>query len=157
MESLFTETTEAFENETVAYVEEAEKVLPKKINRIRSKRSSSKNFTADLDSLLSEALSDSFDTIDEPEKIKQSSHKTKKQRKSITLFGLDALIRKTVDYTNANFEEEDINQTKRLTISVNKRKLKKLKEIAKKEKVYLKDILGKLISEYVSKFNEDNF
>ncbi|MEY3052065.1 MAG: hypothetical protein RLY31_1850 [Bacteroidota bacterium] len=65
--------------------------------------------------------------------------------------GLDVLIRRTVEMGAV---EEDASGTKRLTVSFDKEKLNKLKIIARLEKAYLKDILGEIIDEYISRYEE---
>lgn len=154
LESLFDESTDGFLQETVALVDEREAPRkPKKVKRIRA-RGSSKNFTSDLDSLLEEALSESDDN-QYRQKEATGSLELKAKKRPIAISGLDALIRKTIDVQYVADETE--KRTKRLTISLEKKKLQKLKQIARVEKSYLKDILGSLIGEYIKKYEQDNF
>jgi hypothetical protein len=48
-------------------------------------------------------------------------------------------------------EDRSLN-TKRLTVTFDKKKLEKLKKIARLEKSYLKDILGEIVAEYIKKY-----
>lgn len=66
--------------------------------------------------------------------------------------GLDMLIRRTVE--RGEIEEEKSTGTKRLTVVFDKKKLKKLKSIARMEKAYLKDILGEIVGEYINKYEQ---
>lgn len=151
LESLFEETTEAFLSETVALVDEKEKEdIPKRAPKTRAR--GNKSFMSDLDSLLENALSDDDNNYQDPEKKRPVERKAKKR--PIAISGLDALIRKTVDFKDTNEDTE--KKTKRVTISVDKRRLQKLKHIARVEKAYLKDILGTLIADYIKKYEIEN-
>ena len=61
------------------------------------------------------------------------------------------LIRRTVEMGAV---EEDNSGTKRLTVTFDKEKLNKLKHIARLEKAYLKDILGDIIDEYITRYEQ---
>ncbi len=143
-------------------VEEANEHVPQKVTRFKATRKNNKNFTSDLDSLLAEALSESFEkeAPQKREQIEEPRHQNEerpiRKRRPIAISGLDALIRNTVDISYAD-QMNHPDQTKRLTIRVKKTNLEKLKEIARSERSYLKDILGQLISEYIKKHEEENF
>jgi hypothetical protein len=118
-----------------------------------SKSSSRKNFTTDLDSLLQEAMQESFEEqIQEKEAAAankaQPFHQQAHRRKP--LGGLDMLIRRTVE--RGTVEEDQVTGTRRLTVSFDKEKLNKLKIIARMEKAYLKDILGDIVEEYIKRY-----
>ena len=140
-------------------VEEADQHVPQKVTRLRATRKNNKNFTSDLDSLLAEALSESFEE-EAPSKQERSQAQIEdrpvRKRRPITLSGLDSLIRNTVDISYAD-QMNHPDQTKRLTVRIKKTNLEKLKEIARSERSYLKDILGQLISEYIKKHEEESF
>jgi nucleoid-associated protein YgaU len=112
------------------------------------RRSSVKSFANDLDSLLHEALSESLDRMDAPDdptlagKSKSSSQQHPQHRS-----GLDTLIRQTLDVQDLTREEE--TGVRRLTVTVDRTKLEKLKTIARLENSYLKDLLVGLIDEYI--------
>lgn len=155
LESLFDESTDGFLQESVALVDEKEdRPKPKKVIRIKTK-GSSKDFTSDLDTLLEEALAESDDNQNRQAEAAGSFELKAKKQSPIAISGLDALIRKTIDVQYVNDENE--KKTKRVTISVEKKKLQKLKQIARVEKSYLKDILGSLIAEYINKYEQDNY
>ncbi|MCF8246111.1 MAG: hypothetical protein K9J37_15415 [Saprospiraceae bacterium] len=119
-----------------------------------TKSSSRKNFTTDLDSLLQEAMQESFDEqIKEKETAAntpkaQPFHQQAHRRKPLS--GLDMLIRRTVE--RGDVEEDQVSGTRRLTVSFDKAKLNKLKIIARMEKAYLKDILGDIVEEYIRRY-----
>lgn len=163
LESLFSESSalEA-EQDTVSMVEEAELHVPQKVTRIKATRKHNKTFTSDLDSLLAEALSESFEEEkpsnqeqrEQPEPLKEE--RPVRKRRPIALTGLDALIRRTVEVSYGD-QMNHPDQTKRLTVRIKKTNLERLKEIARTERSYLKDILGELISEYIKKHEEENY
>ena len=117
-----------------------------------AKSSSRKNFTTDLDSLLQEAMQESFEEqIQEKEASTnkaQPFHQQAHRRKPLS--GLDMLIRRTVE--RGDVEEDQVTGTRRLTVSFDKAKLNKLKIIARMEKAYLKDILGDIVEEYIRRY-----
>jgi hypothetical protein len=116
-----------------------------------------KNFMADLDSLLQEALSD-FGTPEprfaDTAADLPTSGKTKSRAFADRppLGGLDALIRQTVDVQEIATDEAA--GKKRLTVAVDKNKLDKLKTIARLENSYLKDLLAGLIDEYIVEYKQ---
>ena len=150
LESLFGETTEA----TESFQEENPLLAKKKKRKSNSGRSlSGKNFTADLDCLFEDALTETI--AEKVNKIAKNTTQEKniraKKRINRPLGGLDALIRKTSD-----MEEVKINtpNKKRVTFTFDKTKLQKLKSIAKKEKQFLKDIIGGVVAEFIEEYEK---
>ena len=121
------------------------------------KRSSRKNFTTDLDSLLEEALQESFDEQMEASTSSDSKaqvfHKQAPRKRHIS--GLDKLIRSTVESSEMKVEENPAAGRKRLTVTFEKKKVEKLKKIARIEKSYLKDILGDLVANFIKEYEAD--
>ncbi|MCE7921736.1 MAG: hypothetical protein DYG98_01650 [Haliscomenobacteraceae bacterium CHB4] len=121
------------------------------------RKSAHKNFMADLDSLLQEALEESLERYDanQPDTTTPSG-KTKATGASITyrppLTGLDALIRQTIDVQEINTDEA--TGKKRLTVTVDRTKLEKLKTIARLENSYMKDLLVQLIDDYIEEYTQ---
>lgn len=131
-----------------------EKEAPKRSKR----RSSRKNFTSNLDSLFQEALEESVQEHVQKAQ-KKPSFKERKEKSNArikrTLSGLDALIRQTTD-GNINLEiSKKETSTKRVTFTLNKARFSKLKEIAREEKAFIKDIMGDLIAQYIKKYEND--
>ena len=124
---------------------------------VKAKRRSSsrKNFTTDLDTLLEQALQESFEEkMAQRENEKTAAEKTKYQnqaRRPIT--GLDVLIRRTIE--SGEIQENRREGNKRLTVTFDKSKIAKLKKIARMEKAYLKDILGDLVEEYINRYEQE--
>ena len=116
----------------------------------KPKKRSAKNFTSDLDSLFEDALRDTLQ--EKAQKIVKDDGKTSpaRKRKVPALFGLDALIRRTVEGSI-----EEVDRKKRVTFIFDKMRLAKLKKIARKEKSYLKDIIGEVMSEYIKEYEAE--
>ena len=158
LESVFMETTDAFEHEKVGLVDEPEKrkikasTKSKKVKRIKP-RGNNKDFTSDLDTLLEMALSESDNNYNEQQTEAKGSFKnTTKGLPAIT--GLDALIRQTIDIKTID-RTNSKKPTKRVTFSIDKEKLQRLKQIARIENAYMKDILSGLITDYIEQFEGD--
>lgn len=132
--------------EKVATKKEQPKPIVKKVR----KRSSSKNFTSNLESLFSGAI--------DKEQVKQKQQKTlptlSKKRSDKPIIGLDALIRKT---SEGNYEAKYASTPlkKRLTITMERQKLEELKTIARQKKAYLRDIIDELVSGYLDQINDE--
>lgn len=119
---------------------------------VRERRMVGKNFMHDLDSLLQEAMDDAIGQLESEQPAAAVS--SSKSRSAIPfrspVSGLDALIRQTIDIQDLGLDEE--TGKKRLTVSVDKSKLEKLKTIARLENAYMKDILLRLIDEYIQEY-----
>jgi len=116
--------------------------------RNRPKKRSSKNFTSDLEGLFHSALDKEFK---EPAKTSSlaSGRDTKvKKRRERPVIGIDALIRRTSAENREEFKSSSPLK-KRVTFSLEKKKIEKLKVIAKSKKAYLKDIVDDIISQYL--------
>lgn len=142
---------EAFQEESpLLDVEKKPEAKKKPLERRNKKRASSKDFTSDLDTLFQMALSE---TIEEKEKKKKSVPKSShRPRRSRRLSGLDALIRRTEDL---DVVEVNVPTKKRVSFVCDKEKVAKLKQIAKKEKAYLKDIIGEVVSKFIEKYEKE--
>ena len=117
-----------------------------------ARRSSSKNFTSDLDSLFETALQETLE--EKAQALVEDKPKKKFARRKAAprqLTGLDALIRRTVEDSI-----EVTNGKKRVTFVFDRAKLIKLKRIAKKERIFLKDIIGDVMSQYIDQYEEAN-
>ncbi len=117
------------------------------------KVASHKNFLSDLDSLLQEALQDSFDDLNRGGASAASSGKARTAASPASdqpgFSGIDSLIRATVDIGAIEHDEAG---KKRISFTVDRTKLDKLKTIARLEKSFLKDVLSKLIDEHIQKY-----
>ncbi len=129
----------------------------KKTSRRKSK--SSKDFTADLDTLLQEALQESVEKHTAKQKTKTPVAKSEKRdrrgRIKRTLSGLDALIRQTMEVSEEEVKTSAYEpKKKRLTFSFDRDKIEKLKNIARMEKSYIKDIVNEIVSEYIDEYEK---
>lgn len=121
---------------------------PKQSARKKTKkRSSSKNFTSDLESLFSDV------TNNDASEHTPSTSVTKrtlgiKKRTEQPIVGLDALIRRTIE-ENKDSLPSVASIRKRITITMEKQKLEQLKIIAKEKKTYLRHIIDELVSEFL--------
>ena len=112
---------------------------------------------SDLDSLLQEALEESLERFDanQPDTTTPSG-KTKTTSVISTyrppMSGLDALIRQTIDVQEIATDEA--SGKKRLTVTVDRSKLEKLKAIARLENSYMKDLLVTLIDGYIEEYTQ---
>ncbi len=131
-------------------VEEEEPKI-KAVKKIRKKRSSSKNFTSDLENLFSAAVDNEIQEQKTQQQVKGKATAIKK-RTDRPVIGIDALIRKTIEDKKEGLTDVT-SLKKRLTITLEKQKLEKLKKIAKEKKTYLRTIMDELVSEYLSKAN----
>lgn len=127
----------------------------------RKRKASSKDFTADLDSLLQEALQESVAQHAKKKKknlpVAKSNRKTQRGRIKRTLSGLDALIRQTVTSSEMEIEQSgsSLPKKKRVTFSFDREKVDKLKSIARLEKSYIKDIVNEIVSEYIEEYEKE--
>ncbi len=168
LESLFGMSPASVEEETAFMGDnvlpgskKAKKTSQKKVSDNRSRSGSSKSFTADLESLFQTVVKESV--AEEKKKIAREKKRTLGTSHTDTgsaettrrpMSGLDALIRKTVDPNKEEIKQAVIpKEKKRVTFVFDKKKLMKLKTIAKLEKAYLKDIIGGLISEYLEEYD----
>lgn len=122
----------------------------------RERKPGGKNFMQDLDVMLQEALDEqmgSADTGQSPTATPSSKSKSAAAHRA-PMSGLDALIRQTIDVREITADEE--SGKKRLTVAVDKTKLEKLKTIARLENAYMKDILVRLIDEYIREYRQQN-
>jgi len=165
LESLFGDSSEKAFQEESPFLDVAEEETPsKKRERKESTRSSrssrssgaatavakrsNKNFTSDLESLFEQAMSETIEEkMEQANQKEEVKRKARKRRKPLS--GLDALIRRTdgLDYVEVN-----VPNKKRVTFVFDKEKLAQLKSIAKSKKIYLKDIIGDVMSSFIEKY-----
>lgn len=108
-----------------------------------AKSTSKKNFSDSLDSIFQDAIQDAFK--EKAEQIAEGKTVKKTKRRTKPVFGLDALIRQTV-------EQSEIKQNKkRVTFTFETEKIEKLRSIAKLEKARIRDIVNELVSDYIQK------
>ncbi len=131
--------TEEFNEEETADV----KVAP-------VRRASAKNFTSNLNTMLDNSMTTSFDSF--VEEANNAAHSRashfKKPLLKPTVTGLDALIRQTVGDIN----DEHSNLKKRITLILDQITVEKLRSIAKTESAYVKDVIENVIDQYIKNY-----
>ena len=129
-------------------VEEKSKGNSGKPRRNQRKKRSSKNFTSDLEGLFHSALDKEYKApTEKPATTSRRDTKVKK-RNERPVIGIDALIRRT-SAENKEAYKSNSPLKKRITFSLEKKKIEQLKDIAKSKKAYLKDIVDEIISQYL--------
>lgn len=113
--------------------------------KTEKKKKTTKNFSANLDTLFQETIEESVK--EQAAQLKQKKKSKSKSKRTKPSFGLDSLIRQTVKTSKVTIPKD----TKRVTFVFDKKKIDKLKSIARLEKAYLKDIVDTLVSEYIAK------
>ena len=130
LESLFGSTNESdtLPEESPLLVETETLIPKKKSKKIKGRKKSGKNFTSDLDSLFTDTVKE---TIKEQAQslVEDEESKVLKRKKKRALSGLDALIQRTYEGPS-----HDDDFKKRVTFILEKKKVEKLKKIAKSEK-----------------------
>ena len=116
----------------------------------KARKRGSKNFTSDLDSLFEDTLETALEETKTEYQQGSKPDKKRKQRRPVS--GLDALIRRTLEGGEA---EVSYDKRKRVTFVFEKSKVEKLKRIAKAQKVYLKDILGDIVKDYLKQYEKE--
>lgn len=156
LESLFGEPAVAGMS---PYLSEKEKIAAKEQNTTKSqaslktlRRSSSKNFTADLESIFKESSNQESNTSTKT--LKKSTLRLSKKQPDKPVIGLDALIRRTAKEV---YETKKVSNPlkKRLTILMERQKLEELKKVAREKKAYLRDLIDDLISDYLDQIKDD--
>ena len=105
------------------------------------KNPSKKNFSNSLESLFQEAIEDAVQ--EKAEQVADGEVIKKDKRRTKPVFGLDSLIRQTVE------ESEIKSDKKRVSFTFETEKIDKLRQIAKLEKARIRDIVNELITDYI--------
>ena len=150
LESLFGMATEEAFQEESPLLDKKKKETKKASPSI--KKRTSKDFTSDLDTLFEEALAETIEERQDKAKSKIQAPPKPRRRRLRRLSGLDALIRHTEDMESV---EVDVPTKKRVSFVFEKDKLAKLKEIAKMENAYLKDIIGEVVTNFIEKYEKE--
>ncbi len=152
LESLFgnTEGEDQLPGIRPLLVEEKEKTKSKTatLSGKRPRRRSSKNFTSDLEGLFHSALDKEYKEKVENNPTTKRDRRVKK-RSERPVIGIDALIRRTSSENKAELEV-GTPMKKRVTFTLEKKKIEQLKSIAKSKKAYLKDVVDDIISQYLN-------
>jgi hypothetical protein len=120
------------------------------VSPVSNKKATLKNFTSDLDALFRDAMTEAVE--ERVTKIKRSvgieddpfEESARAFKKPLS--GLDALIRQTMDTSLAGMEHAAV---KRITLLFESAKIDKLKNIAKLERAFMKDLVQSVITEFI--------
>jgi hypothetical protein len=124
------------------------------------KKHTNKNFTSDLDALLNSALQESI------QEMQQQAQQQPYQSQANTRFanpqrmptGLDAIIRQTLHGSQSISINDTLNTVDspagRIVFTFDKKKLEKLKTIANIEQTFVKDIIKKVIADYINTYEQ---
>lgn len=138
----FTEGLDSLFGGSNESAKESLSLFPEETRRGSAKRDeekkSNKGFTSQLDAFLAEAFENEAPD-DQP--AKASSRKGKR------LAGLDLLIQQTAEAPPS--KRPTMSDKRRLTLAFDKQQLNRLKKIAEREGVYLKDLINQLIERYL--------
>jgi hypothetical protein len=121
----------------------------------KSKNSQCKNFASDLESFLEQAFEESFEEQMSADAKKTAPDTPLRRRSHSAIGGLDNLIRSTVQPSTIDIQELP---TRRITLVFDQQKLEKLKQIARVERAYLKDIIDNIVEDYILayEYNKNN-
>lgn len=116
--------------------------------------SSGKTFSSDLDDWFRDALRDSLEKSLQEKPAGSKSSKPAgglKKRSLKPKEGLDTLIRQTVETAEVELNYE---KKRRLVVALDQEILDKLRSIAQKEKSYLKDIVNRVVTEFIDQYEQ---
>ncbi len=113
----------------------------KPITGASSKSSSKKNFSDSLESIFQDAITEAVEA--KAEKVAEGKSIKKEKRRTKPMFGLDSLIRQTIE------QSEIKPNKKRISFTFETEKIEKLRGIAKTEKARIRDIVNELITDYI--------
>ena len=130
----------------------------------KTKRRPRKSFGADLDSVFADAPAAEQSPREEPPARPDLSVRQRElPRRSIArLSGIDALIRDTTDGRAIAAEDARLAEArkpgvaKRVTFTYDRDQFARLKQIAREEGAYLKDIIAGLLNDYLDGHRSDN-
>ncbi len=112
------------------------------------KKSTSKTFALDLDAFLQDVLNESINE----EMSRDQSQELKLPDRKEGHAGIDALIRSTLETSQM---EINASKSKRVTFFFDERKVDKLKEIAKHENVYMREVISRIVAEYLARLEKE--
>ncbi|MCO6486337.1 MAG: hypothetical protein J5I41_11245 [Saprospiraceae bacterium] len=126
--------------ESTAVAEEEREV------RTGRRGSHQKTFALDIEAFLEDVLQESI-----REELEKEASRPKKPDKELVQeppTGVDALIRSTLE---SGEMEIQTGKTRRVTFFFDERKVERLKEIAKRENIYLREVISRIVAEYLSR------
>lgn len=153
LESLFTDAREDYLSTGSPLLLETEP--QKESQKNRTKSSSGKHFSDELEMFFQESLRETIQdqlSADAANRPGQSQKAARARRSSKPKDGLDALIRRTIETSEIELHYDE--SKKRVAFSFDKDKLEKLKQIARQERTFLKDIIARVVAEYIQEYEK---
>jgi hypothetical protein len=152
LESLFGEENDKeLMQEEKGFLFPPDEAVVKPKAKSKKKKPAGKNFAQDIEGFLSDAFEESFERQLSAPKAKASTSARAKKRSRKPRSGLDLLIRNTVKPSTIKMKG---TSTRRVTLTFDEKKLEKLKSIARKEHLYLKDIINDIVSEFLESYRK---
>lgn len=108
-----------------------------------AKLKSRKNFSDSLDAIFQDAIEEVVQ--EKAEQVAQGKAVKKTKRRTKPIFGLDNLIRQTIEQSEIKPDK------KRVSFTFETEKIEKLRNIAKLEKARIRDIVNELITDYIQR------
>lgn len=124
---------------------------PKKKRKIVKREASGKTFSDELASFLMDAMEDPEDQTVEVE-VPVSTKRSQAKGRATSGAGLDALVRNTLDPEVVTDEEQ---QVRRLTLTLRQVQLEKLRRIAHRKNLPLRQLVAGLVSEFLEQYEEE--
>jgi len=124
---------------------------PKKKRKIVKREASGKTFSDELASFLMDAMEDPEDQTVEVE-VPVSPKRSRAKARASSGAGLDALVRNTLDPEVVTDEEQ---QVRRLTLTLRQVQLEKLRRIAHRKNLPLRQLVAGLVSEFLEEYEEE--
>lgn len=153
LESLFGDFSEDTLEEQQEVAGQEEKKHSRRRPAASEERSASgKDFTSDLQSFLEESFEESLERQLKVSDQKPGRRGAGARRPRPT--GLDALIQRTVEESALRTDSPHAGFGKRITLLLDQEKLEKLKEIARQERTFLRNIIDEIVSEYIDAYEQ---
>jgi hypothetical protein len=115
-----------------------------------SRKLSGKTFALDLEAFLEDVLQDDSDEAT-PEAAQDTHTPPPREKPPANPQGIDALIRSTLESSEIEITR---GKTKRVTFFFDERKVEALKEIARKEKRYMREVISRIVAEYLDQYQD---
>lgn len=117
---------------------------------IGSRKLSGKTFALDLEAFLEDVLQDALNEPT-PEKSAGANSPEPADTPPANPQGIDSLIRSTLETSEIEITS---GKSKRVTFFFDERKVEELKAIARKEKIYMREVISRIVAEYLEKHQD---
>jgi hypothetical protein len=114
-----------------------------------SRASHQKTFALDIEAFLEDVLNESI--REELEREQPRSQQPPKSPEEHS--GIDALIRSTLETSEMEVQS---GKTKRVTFFFDEGKVERLKAIAKQENIYMREVISRIVAEYLARYERES-